>query len=93
MKKNMNLEKYTQAIALKDGSMINLRAIRVDDEEKLIAFVNRLSDRSKFLRFSGMTAFTPEDARRSATVDYRDRFAMVAVRGEGADEKIIGVGR
>src|SRR5690606_28074766 len=73
--------------------MINLRAIRVDDEEKLIAFVNRLSDRSKFLRFSGMTAFTPEDARRSATVDYRDRFAMVAVRGEGADEKIIGVGR
>ena len=88
----MNLEKYTQAIALKDGSMINLRAIRVDDEEKLLDFVNRLSSRSKYLRFSGITTFTLENARRSATVDYNDRFAIVAIHGEGADEKIIGVG-
>ena len=29
--KHANLEKYTRAFALKDGSMINLRAIRIDD--------------------------------------------------------------
>jgi acetate---CoA ligase (ADP-forming) len=90
---NINLEKYTKAIALKDGSMINLRAIRLDDEDKLLAFFNRLSSRSIYLRFSENTPWSKEDARHYATVDYKDTFAVVAIRGEGAEEKIIGVGR
>ena len=90
---NINPEKYTRAIALKDGSMINLRAIKRDDEDKLLAFFNRLSSRSIYLRFAEMTAWTKEDARGYATVDYNDRFAVVAIKGEGAEEKIIGVGR
>jgi len=40
-----NLEKYTTAMALKDGSMINLRAISVDDAGKLLSFYQRLSSR------------------------------------------------
>ncbi|MGA2330649.1 MAG: GNAT family N-acetyltransferase [Syntrophales bacterium] len=88
-----NLEKYTRAFALKDGSMINLRAIRIDDEDKLLSFVNRLSSRSKYLRFFDMTTWSKEDSHRYATVDYNDRFAVVAIHGEGTEEIIIGVGR
>jgi len=90
---NINLEKYTKAIALKDGSMINLRAIRKDDADKLLAFFNRLSSRSVYLRFSETTAWTKEDARRYTTVDYKDTFSVVAIHGGGAEEKIIGGGR
>lgn len=88
-----DLEKYTRTFALKDGSTINLRAIMIDDADKLRAFVNRLSGRSIYLRFFEMTTWSEEDARRYATVDYNDRFAVAAVHGEGAEEKIIGVGR
>ncbi len=88
-----NLEKYTRAFALQDGSMINLRAITIDDEDKLLSFVNRLSNRSKYLRFFDMSAWSKEDIRRYAAVDYNDRSAVVAVHGEGTEEKIIGVGR
>jgi len=85
-----NLEKYTKAIALMDGSMLHLRAIRIDDEDKLSSFYNRLSHRSRQLRFLGNETL---DARNYANVDYDDTFAVVAILGEGAEEKIIGVGR
>jgi len=88
-----NLEKYTRAIALKDGSMLHLRAIRIDDEDKMLSFFYRLSSRSIYMRFLDMTTWSKEDARHYATVDYNDTFAVVAIQGEGAEEKIIGVGR
>jgi acetate---CoA ligase (ADP-forming) len=87
------LEKYTKAIALKDGSMLHLRAIRIDDEDKMLSFFYRLSRRSIYLRFLDRTTWSKEDARHYATVDYNDTFAVVAIQGEGAEEKIIGVGR
>jgi acetyl coenzyme A synthetase (ADP forming)-like protein len=88
-----NLEKYTTAMALKDGSMINLRAISVDDASKLLSFYQRLSSRSIYLRFLKMINLTKEDADQYAKVDYDNTFAVVAIHGEGPEEKIIGVGR
>jgi acetate---CoA ligase (ADP-forming) len=90
---NVNLEKYTIAIALKDGSMINLRAIRIDDGDKLLSSFQRLSTRSIYLRFFEVIDYSKEDADRYAEVDYDNTFAVVAIYGEGAEEKIIGVGR
>jgi acetate---CoA ligase (ADP-forming) len=89
-----SLEKYTRAIALKDGSMLNVRAIRPDDEEKILAFFYRLSSRSIYLRFHHvLTDLSKEEAHQYASVDYDNTFAVVAVQGEGPEEKIIGVGR
>lgn len=90
----VNLEKYTKAIALKDGSMLHLRAIGGEDADKLLAFFYRLSSRSVYLRFhQAMTNVSKEEAGYYTTVDYDNTFAVVAILGEGADEKIIGVGR
>ena len=36
--KGMNLERYTTAIALQDGAMINLRAIGMADGDKVLSF-------------------------------------------------------
>ncbi len=89
-----NLDKYTQAIALKDGSMIYLRVIRPDDEEKIISFVSRLSSQSIYLRFHYvLTSLSKEEAHLYTHLDYDNTFAVVAVQGEGPEEKIIGVGR
>ena len=87
------LEKYTTAIALKDGSMINLRAISRDDVDKLLSFYRRLSSRSIYLRFLKMINLSRDDAERYARVDYNSTFAVVAIHGEGPEEEIIGVGR
>ena len=48
----INLDKFSKAIALKDGSMFSLRAIRPDDEERLLSFFYRLSSRSIYLALS-----------------------------------------
>jgi acetate---CoA ligase (ADP-forming) len=90
----VNLDKYTRAIALKDGSMLIVRAIRPDDEEKILAFFYRLSSRSIYLRFHHvLTDLSKEEAHQYASVDYDNTFAAVAVQGEGEEETIIGVGR
>lgn len=89
-----NLEKYTSVVKLMDGSSLRIRAIRPGDRERLIDFVSRLSSHSRYLRFhhvvSGLSA---QEAGRFCDVDYKDSLALVAVVGEGAEEKIIAVGR
>ena len=40
-----------------------------------------------------MTNLSKDRRHQYATVDYNDTFAVVAIHGEGPEEKIIGVGR
>ncbi|MDD5313432.1 MAG: bifunctional GNAT family N-acetyltransferase/acetate--CoA ligase family protein, partial [Dehalococcoidia bacterium] len=64
------------------------------DEEKLIAFFNRLSKQTIYLRFHHViTHMSKEEARQFCTVDYQNTFAMVGTLGEDAEERIIAVGR
>ena len=87
-------ENYKVTVILKDGSPLQLRAIRRDDEDKLIALVSRLSPRTSYLRYHRvMTELSREQAQRFATVDYDNTFALVATTGEGPKEKIIAVTR
>ncbi len=73
--------------------MINLRAIGMADGDKVLSFFYRLSSRSIYLRFLKMVNFSKDVADQYATVDYDNTFAVVAIYGEGPEEKIIGVGR
>jgi acetyl coenzyme A synthetase (ADP forming)-like protein len=89
-----SLEKYETAVILKDGSALRLRPIRRDDEDKLLTLFYRLSTHTIYLRFHHvMTHLSREEVRRFCTVDYENTFALVATIGEGAEEKIIAVGR
>jgi RimJ/RimL family protein N-acetyltransferase len=86
--------KYQKAVVLRDGSTLRLRAIRPDDEDRLIAFVNRLSPQAVYLRFHHtLLHLTRDEAQRFCNVDYDNSFALVATTGAGRDERIIAVGR
>ena len=80
-------------LALRDGTCVPVRGVRGGDAAALQRLVARSSDRSVQLRFFGpLKRLSDEQARRFAEVDGRDRFALVALDPEDADE-IVGVVR
>jgi acetyl coenzyme A synthetase (ADP forming)-like protein len=86
--------RYETEVLLKDGSRILLRPVRQDDAERWLAFFQRLSQQTKYLRFQRDPGeMGPEDALRFCTVDYKNTFALVGeVQGEQRRE-IIAIGR
>jgi acetyl coenzyme A synthetase (ADP forming)-like protein len=84
---------YETEVLLKDGSRMRLRPIRRDDTDSWLAFVSRLSTRTKYLRFHSLPKLTMEDAVRFCTVDYLNTFAFVAeVLGDHRQD-IVAIGR
>ncbi len=78
-------------VASGDGQLrFQLRPIRSDDGQRLVAFHDHLSDRSCFLRFFSLHPhLSPGEVERFTHVDYQNRLALVAV----VHDRIIGVGR
>jgi acyl-CoA synthetase (NDP forming)/RimJ/RimL family protein N-acetyltransferase len=77
-------------VLLADGGVAHLRPIRPSDADRLVAFYERVSPESKYLRF-----FVPyprlsnRDVKRFTEVDYVDRVAFIITLGEN----MIAVGR
>jgi acetyl coenzyme A synthetase (ADP forming)-like protein len=68
-------------VVLRSGSTLRLRPIRPEDAPALLAFYNRLSRDSLYLRFFSATRIDPERAAGFCRVDYDNVFAFV---GEAA---------
>ena len=67
-----------------------IRPIRPGDEAALVRFHDHLSDRTCYLRFFSLHRhLSPTEVERFTHVDYRDRLALVAQRGD----RLIAVGR
>jgi GNAT superfamily N-acetyltransferase len=82
----MAIEGHT-ALALRDGTRVQVRRIRAEDAQALQRLVGRSSDRSIELRFFGpLKALSDEMAERFADVDGKDRFALVALDPEDQGE-------
>jgi len=77
-----------------DGVAYHIRPIRPDDAGRERAFINGLSPESRYQRFMHNLR-EPGDAliEKFVNVDYQRNMALVAVTGEGAAERIIGVAR
>lgn len=77
-------------VVLRDGSTVRVRAVRPEDEEKLIDLFRSLSEQSRWLRFfsPAKDPFLINEAKREANVDYDRTFALVAMTGR--DERIVG---
>ncbi|MGD9116180.1 MAG: bifunctional GNAT family N-acetyltransferase/acetate--CoA ligase family protein [Dehalococcoidia bacterium] len=85
---------YETEVVLKDGSRILLRPIKTDDTERWLAFIQQLSDRTKYLRFHHVPeAMNIDDAIRYCTVDYVDTFAFVAEVIRERQKDIVAIGR
>jgi acetyl coenzyme A synthetase (ADP forming)-like protein len=70
-------------VVLADGGTVRVRPIRDDDEPRVVALYERLSDESLYLRFfSPVPRPTAAQLERLTSVDYRDRMVFVAQLGD-----------
>src|SRR5260370_9854679 len=70
-----------RSVRLRNGAAVHLRAIRPEDEDRLIALYGRLSPESARQRFFTSMKWLPRAwARYFANVDYHDRLAAVPER-------------
>jgi acetyltransferase len=72
---------------------LQVRRIRPDDKDALVAGLGRLSDQSVYQRFlSPKPRFTTSELRYLTEVDFTDHYALVAVLA-GSDDVLVAVGR
>ncbi len=84
----------THDLTLRDGSTVHVRAIRADDTVRLQSFHAHLSMESIILRFfRTVPSLSDEQATQFTHVDYVNRMALLATRGEGDAEEILAVVR
>ncbi|MFP5254876.1 MAG: GNAT family N-acetyltransferase [Acidimicrobiia bacterium] len=81
---------YEVDVVLSDGATAHVRPIRPDDAERLVAFHARQSPQSIYYRyFSPRPRLSDKEVERLTTVDFQDRMALIALRGD----EMIGVAR
>ena len=77
-------------VLLADGGVAHLRPIRPTDADRLVAFYERVSPESKYLRFfAPYPRLSDRDVKRFTEVDYVNRVAFIVTLGEN----MIAVGR
>ncbi len=81
---------YELDAVLADGDVVQVRPIKPEDADQLVAFHGRLSTESRYFRFFLVKdTLERREAEFFSNVDYQDRMALVALD----DGLIIGVGR
>jgi RimJ/RimL family protein N-acetyltransferase len=87
-------EGLEREIVLRDGARVRLRPIRPEDQDRLVAFYDRLSQHTAYQRFfSVMRRLPPDWAHLLANVDYVRRLALLAELGPSEAPELIGVAR
>jgi len=87
-------EKLVRHIRLKDGTPVTLRPIRPEDEALWLAMLRSCSKETIYSRFRYLFDWsTHAVATRYCYIDYAREIAIVAEIGEGAERRLIGVGR
>ena len=78
---------------LPDGTTVTLRPITPDDDARILGMWERTSAESRRRRFLGPFRMDEETVKRFTNLDPDLQFAVVATRGRGDDERIVGVAR
>ena len=77
-------------VLLADGSTVHIRQVEPGDAERVAAMHERLSERTRYLRyFSAYPRIPPRTLARFVTVDHHDREALVVE----VENKIIAIGQ
>jgi acetyltransferase len=95
---HMSIHPYPSTLVetteLPDGTVLQIRPIRPEDARIEKAFVERLSERSRYLRFmQPLTELSPEMLSRFTQIDYDREMALIAVVEEDGEEVQVGVAR
>jgi RimJ/RimL family protein N-acetyltransferase len=85
---------YSASAMLRDGRRVEIRALRPDDRNDLIAAVGRTSGQSLYRRFfAAKRDFSEREIEFFVNVDFVNHVALVAQLQEGGQSVIIGGGR
>jgi GNAT superfamily N-acetyltransferase len=89
-----DLKAYPQSATLRDGTAVQIRPIRPDDKQRLQDGFRRLTGRSVYLRFLGSKReLSAQELKYFTELDFKRHAALVVALPDGADERLIGVGR
>jgi len=81
-------------VTLNDGTRALVRPIRPEDKEKLLEGLERLSPRSRYLRFMRpVRDLTERELAFLTEVDYHDHYAWAAVALDLPDQPALGIAR
>ncbi len=90
----MEAAHYRSIEALRDGRRLEIRALRPEDRDGLLAAVGRASARSLYLRFFAVKRnFSEQEVEFFSNVDFVNQVALVAVVDEGGRPVVVGGGR
>ncbi len=93
VEKKLTLESDGIEVILRNGQSLRIRLVRPDDKKRMEELFNRLSPRSRYLRFQySKDHMTEEDLRHFTESAPPRRYACVATTGEGEKERIVAVG-
>jgi len=85
---------YVWSETLRNGLSVTIRPLRPDDRERVAAAVRELGRESIYTRlFSHRSELTEAGLDRIMSVDPASEAALLATRGTGNDEIVIGSGR
>lgn len=90
---------YTNTSTLKDGTQVTIRAIRPEDEPRIVHFHKTLSERTVYFRYLQMLQLTQRTAHERLTricfIDYARDMALVAERinPDSGETEIIAIAR
>lgn len=85
---------YTAAETLRNGRRVEIRALKPEDRDSLLAAVGRTSDQSLYRRFfTFKRSFTDQEVDFYVNVDFSTHVALVAVLEENGRAEIVGGAR
>ena len=85
---------YTARELLRDGSHIEIRALRPEDEADMLAAIGKTSAQSLQRRFFVMKRhFSEKERAFFMDIDFKNHVALVALAQEAGREPIVGGGR
>jgi ribosomal protein S18 acetylase RimI-like enzyme len=85
---------YTARELLSDGSQIEIRALRREDEADMLAAVGKASAQSLQRRFFAMKRhFSDKERAFFMDIDFKNHVALVALAEEASRKVIVGGGR
>jgi GNAT superfamily N-acetyltransferase len=90
----VDVRNYSQDETLRDGSRIEIRALRPDDRDALLSSVGGMSDESVRRRFfAPKRHFSAAEVAFYVNVDFVSHVALVAVRADSDQSVILGGAR
>lgn len=90
----VHTKEYSAIERLRDGSLLEIRALRPGDRDGLLAAVDRTSTESLYRRFFAFKrGFTDKEVEFYVNVDFVSHAAFVAVQEEGGSPMIVGGAR